>query len=225
MLTEGVIFRWLANIWGTLKGGMANPTVQEWAKTRLAPKGLDDESVFSFVLAKADMKGKKLELVRVLNQLEATDKVAGTRYVRNFRLIVAMDAIGRGKVKVEKKDKEGRVVEVKDIPDPTWVHPGLSILELLAEECRSDAEMIQFIMACGAMQDAPFGTLDELKRWAKKAAWPWISAQWNGLKSGVKSACQSGEQYYQGLEASMDDFDSQPLWQKIFNPRNWFLKF
>jgi hypothetical protein len=226
MLAEGVVFSWINKIWTALKGGMGQAVVQEWMKTKLVPKGLDDESIFTFVLSKANMnKGgtnKKTLLIKTLKKLEAADKLNKTHYTKNFRLIVAMDAIGRGTVKVEKKDKDGKVIEVRNIPDDKYTHPGVSILEILADECGSSAEMIQFIIATGAMQDAPFGTVDEILNWTKKTAWPWISAQYEGFRTGVISTIQTGEKYYLEKDLNMDAFSMLPWWRKIVDPRCWW---
>lgn len=221
----GFFMTWIPKIWESLKGGIAHPVVENWVKTKLTPKGLNEENIFAYTLSESKMKGKKNQFIGVLNQLENDDLAYGTSYVKNFRLIIAIDAIGRGMVEVKNMDKAGKVVSVTNTPDPNYKRPGQSILESLAKECSTDDEMRLFIIATGAMQDAPFGTMDEMLHWVKKTAWPWISAQYEGFRNGIISACDSGEKYYLQRELNMDAFDAQPLWRKIIDPRNWFRRF
>ncbi len=218
----GIMVKWIPKIWEAIKGGMTHPVVEEWTKTKLSPKGLDDESVFSFILANADMKNKKIQFIQVMDKLEGADKKNKTKYVQNFRLIVAIDEIGRGSITIEKKDKDGKVVEVKNIPDPKYVRPGISILESLATECSTDKEMRLFIIATGAMQEAPFGTMNELMNWTSKTACPWIYAKYIVLSDTVISTCKSGENYYLEREIAMDAFAMIPWWKKTIDPRNWW---
>ncbi|MFZ2188520.1 MAG: hypothetical protein WAV73_03100 [Candidatus Moraniibacteriota bacterium] len=164
----------LPGIWNALKSGMTHPVVQEWGKRKLAPKGLQDESIFGYLFAKANMGDKKPMLIRVLRQLEDVDHKLGTKFAQNFRLIIALDAIGRGIIDVtQTTDKDGKVT-IKKTPGECDKHSGIPILELMARECNTEAEMMQFVIAIGAMQDAPFGTIGEFKHWATEVALPTI---------------------------------------------------
>lgn len=229
MLAEGIIFRWLTKIWTAFKSGMSNPMVQEFFQKKLIPKGLDDESIFSGILAKADMRGKKKQFVKVLNIMEKDDRLNGSKYIRNFRLIVAIDAVGRNMfIRREKLDANGKVVSVKYSPNPGYVHSGQTILESLAEECNTDAEMIQYIMATGMMQDAPFGTLDELKHWFFSTGWPWFQQQYDTIFKKMADTAADLEDYYLQRDLNMDAFvhNFQSLsWQgkikRVLNPMFW----
>lgn len=196
---EGFIYNWARKAWNMLFKGATQDTIADIVKKKLEPKGLDDENIFSFIFAKAGIEvSKKLLLEKVLCKLEEADKRNGTKHVRNFRLIVAIDALGPNTTTT--KDLKGKLVAV---PDPAYVRPGITILEEMAKRCTNEEEFTLAIMATGAMQDAPFGTLDEFSFWFKKTAFPEI-------KKCLQSIADSKKDILAGIAEVKEKIDTKP---------------
>ncbi len=228
-ITEGVFFRWLTRAWRAIVGGAGHEVVQEFIKTGLKPKGLDDEHLFSYIFSiskwengdrssekKVGSKAKWKMLQKVINDLEYEDTVNGTEYIKHFRLIIAMDAVGRGFVTVEKKDGSAKTVSAKKIPDPEYIRPGVSILQDMVLSCSTEQEFEAYILMTGVMQDAPFGTLDELNHWAKTIGWPLLLEKIEQLQRGIQSASTAVENYYQEINNDWERAMSMSWWPNPF---------
>ena len=186
-LTEGFIFKLVSKLWDRFFGGIAHDVVKEYVKKQLNPKSLDDENLFSLYLAKAKAsEGKKSILRQAIKELQDADRANNTDYVKHFRIIVALDATGGGTIAT--RDKWGKVIIT---PDPSYQQPGITILEEMCEVCTTKEEFILAIMVTGAIQDAPFGTIDELMHWIKKHALPIIWSQLTKLPGQIDGTCEA----------------------------------
>ena len=216
-ITEGIFFKWLTRAWRAIVGGAGQEVVQEFIKTGLKPKGLDDENLFSYIFAISKWKGgdpssgEKIAddnrwrmLQKVINDLEYEDFVNGTEYIKHFRLIIAMDAIGRGFITITENG------ETKKIPDPDYIRPGISILQDMALFCSTEQEFKAYILMTGAMQDAPFGTPDELRHWTKSVGWPMLLERIEQLQQSIQDASAVVENYYQEIDNAWEEAVSMP---------------
>jgi hypothetical protein len=160
----GFFSAWVPKTLNALKGGAAHPLVKDYLEKRvIGAKGLKDSHLFTYFLSASKIPiAKRRQIETVFNFIETINP----KYAENARVIIAMDEVGRGTVTVTKKDGT-----VTTVPDPKYKHPGISILQHLAQ-CNTDAEMIAAIMAMGAFDEAPNGTLDEIELWFKQVAWP-----------------------------------------------------
>jgi hypothetical protein len=160
----GLFANWIPKIWKGLAEGIGHPLVKDYIEKRVVnAKGLKDSHLFGYFLSISTMPpAKKRQIENVFNDIE----MINPKFAENARIIIAMDEIGRGNVTV--KEKNGTVTTT---PDPSYKHPGVSILENLAK-CKTDIEIIAAIMAMGAFNEAPNGTLDEIQIWVKKTALP-----------------------------------------------------
>ncbi len=222
---EGVFFKWLTRVWRAVIGGVQHEVVQEFVKTGLKPKGLDDESLFSYIFAISKWEkgepssGKKIGdesrwkmLQKVINDLEREDKTNGTEYIKHFRLIIAIDAVGRGFVSIDKKNESGKTASIEKKPDSDYIRPGISILQDMVLFCSTEQEFRDYILMTGAMQDAPFGTLDELKHWAKTAGWPMLAEKLQQLQQGIQYSAEIVENYYQDIDNAWERAMAMPWW-------------
>ncbi|HFC76716.1 MAG TPA: hypothetical protein ENJ27_00610 [Candidatus Moranbacteria bacterium] len=224
-ITEGIFFKWLTRAWRAIVGGAGQEVVQEFIKTGLKPKGLDDEQLFTYIfgISKYD-KGnpdpanrvgdisKWKMLQKVINDLEHEDLINGTEYIKHFRLIIAIDAVGRGFISVDKKDGSGKTVSVEKKPDPDYIRPGVSILQDMVLSCSTEEEFKAYILMTGAMQDAPFGTLDELKHWAKTTGWKMLVDKIEQFQQGVQSTSAVVENYYQEIDDTWEQAMTMSWW-------------
>lgn len=215
MLAEGVIFEWIKRAWRAISGGAKHEIVKGFIEKNLVPKGLDDENIFTYIFSISKFKNgdkskgnfgteKQWQLLSgTLVKMDNEDYTNKTHYVKNFRLIVAMDAIGRGYVKtsIGDKDKETKVIEK---PDPNYIRPGVSILQDIVSSCKDENEIRAYIIMAGAMQDAPFGTLDEMKHWAKTVGLPFLHQVLVKTGQGIRDASVLIESHYRGLDDNWD---------------------
>ncbi|MCK9378893.1 MAG: hypothetical protein M0P97_01985 [Candidatus Moranbacteria bacterium] len=191
-ITEGLIFRFLANIWRSLSGAATGKLGEKVVEKMVDSQGrsLDDETYFSALLAKAqDPNNRKSILREVIKELDEEDARNKTRYVRNFRLIIAID--------------------VKEQGSP----PGLFILEEMLKECANKDEFRLAIYITGAMQDAPFGSFDEFKLWARKTAIPAAMA-W--IQSSSKKATEITTKLEEKVSTRADGYRQQSWIKKFF---------
>ncbi|TSD01734.1 MAG: hypothetical protein Athens071425_340 [Parcubacteria group bacterium Athens0714_25] len=191
-ITEGLIFRFLANIWRSLSGAATGKLGEKVVEKMVDSQGrsLDDETYFSALLAKAqDPNNRKSILREVIKELDEEDARNKTRYVRNFRLIIAID--------------------VKEQGSP----PGLFILEEMLKECANKDEFRLAIYITGAMQDAPFGSFDEFKLWARKTAIPAAMA-W--IQSGSQNAKKINKELVTFLNKDAEKYKKRSLWKRLF---------
>ncbi len=215
-----MLINWIFNF---LKGNIvSHPIVEKFKistlEKRLKFRGLEDESIFAWIFAKADFgpggSGKKLLFREACNEIESEDRVKGTRNMKNFRMIVALDALGRGVVK--SYDNEGNVVEAEY--DLNYKQPGITILEGLASFCRTKEDWKASIMMVGAMQEAPFGNLNEFEVWAREKAWPAFKNAMAIFSSNISDFFLQLETYAAGAgilsEKRAEEYEKLPWWKR-----------
>lgn len=209
ILLEGVVFKVISSIWNALKGQLGSQA-GEMIQKRLNEKGrgLADEAVFGKLLAQASIsKDKKNMIIDALQQLESADRVNGTCHARAFRMIIALDpSEGETAITTDKDDKK------KIVQDPDYIHPGINILKLIGNICNNPQEAILLMGVVGAMQDAPFGTIDQFTRWLKTAGKQTIINNW-------QSVADYGDQLATRAEARRNDFKKSPVWKKLLGIR------
>ncbi|MFZ2154007.1 MAG: hypothetical protein WAV16_02135 [Candidatus Moraniibacteriota bacterium] len=218
MLAEGVIFGWIKRIWNSIFSGVGQEVVGNFVKNGLTPKGLDDENIFAYIFATSQyelVKGKKVLVgtdakwkmaKKTITKLIEEDSVNGTKYMRNFRMIIALDAIGRGEVTVKVPDpkKPQAAPKLVNKPDPKYVRPGVSILRNMILSCSTEKEFRTYIMLVGAMQNAPFGTLDEMLHWAKAVGLPFLHQALIKTGEVTRDVATVVENHYRELNIEMD---------------------
>jgi len=210
-VSEGFVFNWLQRLWRVMSlGDMAKETAGAYIKEKLDPKTLDDENLYSFIVAQATFKSpdqKKLFL-QTVKRMEAEDAANTTSYIKNFRLIIAIDKIGDGTETT--KDKDGKVTTKRN---PGYKRPGVVILESMAEMCNTEEEFRFAILSTGAMQKAPKGTLDEFfdstMEWFAQNVIP-------AAKKGRASMSATIDRMQAAATQREDEFKNRPWWKKIF---------
>lgn len=222
-LREEIFLKFLNGIFSFFKEKVVpHPMVQDFVKAtlekRLQFKGLEDESVFSWIFSKADFgpggSGKKILFREACNEIESEDKVNGTRNMKNFRIIIALDALGHGVVK--SYDDQGNVIKTEF--DPSYKQPGITILEGLASTCKTKEDWKASIMMVGAMQEAPFGGLEEFEVWARKKAWPALKNAVAAFLPRISDFLLQLETYAAGArilsERRAEEYESLPWWRR-----------
>lgn len=214
-VAEGFVFKYLGKIWGFLSGTLASKAGEKILESVVDTQGrsLNDELRFSEFLAKADdPKNMKPLLKSVIYTLEEEDRRNKTRYVKNFRLILAL---GAGEPKILKNTKKtGKdTSETKEELDPNYKPPGLFILEEMLKKCTTEDEFRLAIYVTGAMQDAPFGSFDEFKFWARKTALP-MAITW--LQSGSEKATEITTKLEEKVSTRADGYHQQSWIKKFF---------
>lgn len=230
MLTEGVVFRWLSSIWTALRDGARNEIVQNFVKNKLTPEGLDDENIFSHILSMSKYKDGDKEkgklrvpkgrwelLFETIAKMDNEDYVNKTHYMKNFRIIIAIDAIGRGQVKVSIPDKNDpkKIVKIIEEPDPKYVRAGVSILQDMVLSCSTENEFRSYMLMIGAMQDAPFGTMDEMMQWAKTVGLPFLHQTLINTSDAIINASAAIEHHYQDLDNNWERARAMSWWTPI----------
>jgi len=224
MLAEGVIFNWIRRAWSAIFSGVGQEVVSDFVKKGLTPKGLDDENIFAYIFATSQYelaKGKKVLVgteakwkmaKKTIAKLIEEDSENGTKYVRNFRMIIALDAIGRGEVTVKVPDpkKPQAAPKLVSKPDPKYVRPGVSILRDMILSCSTEKEFRTYIMLIGSMQNAPFGTLDEMMHWSKTVGLPFLHQALVRTGEGIRDASAFIENHYQELDNNWDSAMAMP---------------
>lgn len=208
-LSEGFVFRWISNLWNIL----SHDTVRSYVGKKLDPKTLDEEQLSSWIMAQADFKTpeKRKLFLKTIRKLEAADVANGTAYIRNFRVIVATDTIQGGIIST--KDKTGKVTTGRD---SNYRHPGIAIINAMADMCQTEQDFILAILTTGAMQDAPIGTFDEFFNWfinwLRQAGIPFVASQLSAVSKQIGTAKRK-------TTKRKKDFGKLPLWKKLLTNR------
>lgn len=158
----------------------------EVTKTTLEPEGLDDDSLFTNVVTWAKFKNGKVEngpfgnhkqwklFEETLEKMETEDRKNGTLIIRNFRIIVASDQIGRSNIQTT----QGQTTVAA--PDQNWVHPGIYVIQDIITRCKTEKDIRRAINVSGANQEAAFGVKDHAKKLPA-----WLKKQVDNLFSGL----------------------------------------
>jgi len=161
---EGIFFNYIQKGWNFIKGNAPKILTDKVMDKVMGGAGLDDNRGFELSLAKSGISEDKKTMIReAVRRLEKRNP----KYAENFRRIVAR---GRTAPIIEVPGSDGKM-EKK--PDPNWVDPGVEIIKDLAE-CQNEDELDLALLAMGVVCDAPDGTLDEVKVWAVRTAWPYL---------------------------------------------------
>lgn len=226
---EHAIVKFIIKFAKTLWGETGQEAVVNWVKTKFVPKGLDDESVFGYILSVAPYKNgdvktgekinpditDKVDLIRnVYATLSQEDIDNNTTYASNARIIIVMDAIGHGFITTEQRDADGNIIEIKKEPDPDYFQPGIAIIQDMATVCDTHAKIRNYLLALGVFQDAPFGTLDELRHWAKSVGWPWLANKLDQVQVQLQQKTEQTttivQDYYQELDNQWEQAVAMP---------------
>lgn len=218
MLAEGVIFNWISRSWRAIFGGVGHEIVQDFIKEKIKPAGLDDENIFAYIFSVSKYKDgdktkgkfgskKKWDIFsETLAKMDGEDYNNKTHYLKNFRLIITIDAIGRGCIKTSIPDKNDpkKTTKIIETPDPNYIRPGISILQDMITSCSTENEFRSHILVVGAMQDAPFGTLDEITQWTKTVGFPLLHQALVNTNQGIRDTSAFVENYYQEIDNNWD---------------------
>lgn len=229
MVSEGIIFDWIKRVWNAITGGASNQFVQNFIEKRIEPKGLDDENIFAYLFATSKYKvenGQRVMvgteakwklLQKIIVKLENEDRQNSTRYVKNFRMIIALDAIGRGDITIKEPDPKNPKTSPKITtkPDPNYVRPGVSILQDMILSCSTEKQFRAYIILIGSMQNAPFGALGEILHWGRTTGIPLIRQAFINTSEAIINASVIVEHHYQDLDNNWERARAMSWWNPI----------
>lgn len=228
---------WAVKMIGVLgMGEVLGKSVGEEIKKRLVdPKGWEDENYFALDLAEAVIALDKKEMIsQAMKVVEDEDKLNGTAYARNFRIIVTFNDINHpskpGTPAIPAKPAmpatpavpatattaaipaKPAVSAKPAIPAvPATVRPGITILTDLAN-CNNIQEVISRIMAVGVMQDAS-SNQEKFLRFGEAVILPLLKSKAIGIYDSVDCSLVKMETL---VAKRNEEFNNRPLWKKIF---------
>lgn len=156
-------------------------------------KGWEDENLFALALSQASLEpNQQKSIEKGVLLAEELDKKNGTRYARNFRIMVVVN------------DKN---------PAHVCNKPSLNILEYIGNTCNDETEVLLAIAVMGAMHDEQILSFEKFMHIAKTYIWPFLEKNGRVI---AKAASVKLEEVTEKLEKGNEEWKKSPLWKKLF---------